>query len=405
MKKIREKNSKIGVGIVTFLRDDCLFRLVDSLRKYYPELRLYIVDQGRETSQKNVFYTQLIKEGHVVKYITFDAGILRAKKFLKEIIEEPYILFLEDDLEVTKSTNIYPFLTILERDKSVGVVGGRRFSPRRNKEELYNYFFLEADRRLIYVPVDYYLNLGILKWKEVSNIRYIYTDIVEAFALWRKEIPSEIFDENIKTLDHSFLFFNLKKKTKWKVAYTPEPIILHHHERTNQEYLKYRGDKERRRKDELYFLKCFGLEKVFYPSSNPFFRERKIKPLNIEKKFNAVLKKEFTETVVSALKEVLDSGVFFVVVRETCLDAIRFKKLVLKPDILHMAVRNEEDLSKIKQLVKDIGFNFEISIEDFKKTKKATLYGFDINVPYPVVGYLKRNFLNWEEYGLKGEIK
>ncbi len=400
MKRIEGKNSKIGVGIVTFLRDNCLFCLVDSLRKYYPELRLYIVDQGKETPQKNNFYNQLIKEGHVVKYIGFDAGILRAKKFLKKIIKEPYILFLEDDLEVSKDTDIYALLTILENDKSAGVVGGKRFFPRGNREEIYNYFFLEADKKLIYVPTDYYLNLGILKWKEIDNIRYIYTDIVEAFALWRKEIPDELFDENIKTLDHSFLFFSLKKKTKWRVAYTPNSMILHHHERVNPEYLKYRCNEDRRERDRIYFLKRFNLEKVFYPPSSLFKTKKKVE--RIEK-----IKVDSNEKVevFSLLEKLLNSGIFFVIVKESCLDAIRFKKLVLKPDTLHIAVANNEDFQKIKDLIKGINFNFEISIEKFRKTKKATLYGFDINVPYPVVRYLNKNFLNWEQYGLKGEIR
>ena len=53
------RNKDIGLGISTFLRDKSLFRLVDSILLHLQEFKIYIVDQGERSEQKDKLYAKL----------------------------------------------------------------------------------------------------------------------------------------------------------------------------------------------------------------------------------------------------------------------------------------------------------------------------------------------------------
>jgi syntaxin 16 len=44
--------------------------------------------------------------------------------------------------------------------------------------------------------------------------------------MWRKEVPN-IFDDNVKTIEHSHVYLLVKNKTNFKVAFCPETEINH----------------------------------------------------------------------------------------------------------------------------------------------------------------------------------
>lgn len=411
-------NPNIAAGVTTFLRDDSLFYLIKSFQQYYPEIKLYIVDQGIETDKKNELYSSLLAQGHQIKYISYNCGISKARKILKETVKESFLLYTEDDFEVNKKANIYKLLDIITQDKSLGVIGGQCRNPNKNNLESYNYFFAKANKTLLYIPASYYLDLGLLKWKEINDTKYHYTDIIADYSLWRKEISPSIFDENICQVEHSFIYLKLKYETKWKVGFCPDCIVTHYHNNTNTKYNKERVGGKKREKDLNYIYNYCNIDKMVYLDKTNILPDivnkssiiptsivikPKIEKISIIKSKPKIIQK-YNKIDLKTIKQILcklyDNTIDFVIVKNSCLDAIRFKKLATNTKALEIAVKNRDDLKKIERMLSEQELNqINIYIDIFKKTKMAELYNQKIKIPFPVVTYLEKLYgQNWKEY-------
>ena len=83
--------------IKTFQRPRSLDRLIASIRRFYPELKILVGDDSFVPSpHHNVDYLRL----------TPDVGVSAGRNALLERIETPYFLLLDDDLEFTAETVI-----------------------------------------------------------------------------------------------------------------------------------------------------------------------------------------------------------------------------------------------------------------------------------------------------------
>ena len=108
-----------------------------------------------------------------------------------------------------------------------------------------------------------------------------------------------------------------------------------------------------------------------------------------------------------------DNKIFFIALKETCLDSVRFNKLILKPNELHLTTFNKKYHSKLFYFLKSEGFKktrhpipnqLTIYLHDIWKTniKNMPLYNRIIKVPLPVVQYLEKLYgKDWKNYGIK----
>ena len=233
-------NPDIGIGITTFLRDTALFRLITSIVKYLPEFKIYIVDQGTRNSLKDDLYKNLQKQGHIIKYIPYDSGISKARKILKEICKESYLVYMEDDFEVLPNTDLYKMKEILDENPEIGVIGGNLQGYATTGA--YSFFLNRADNKICYFPLDYLIEKKLCNWEcSKQGIKFLRADIVSDFTMWKKEVPN-IFDENVKVIEHSHVYLLVKYKTNFKVAFCPETEIKHTHSYEDISYtqLRYR---------------------------------------------------------------------------------------------------------------------------------------------------------------------
>ena len=393
---MRQKfNLEIAVGITTFLRDKSLFRLVSSLQKYYPEIKMYIVDQGIKTGEKTKFYESLLNMGHQINYISYNCGISKGRKILKEVVKEPFLLYAEDDFEIDEKANIYKLLEIIKQDKSLGVIGGQCYNFKKNELEFYNYFFAKADKSLLYIPASYYLELKLLKWNKVKDNEYHYTDIIADYSLWRKEISPDVFDENVCQVEHSFIYLKLKYETKWKVGFCPECIVNHYHDNSNSEYNKYRrGNIERREKDLSYIKKYWKINNFVYLDktgiinkiSQPQIVVKKLPEIKLDKNINNKISNTIKKPLILSqlnsyeiIEKLYKAGLTVCLMGKTCYTAIIYSKIDNK---LHIATTDNEKAKKLTE-------GYDITFFDIPIATKGWSHGkCPIRVPKPVVNYL-----------------
>lgn len=405
-----KKNKDIAIGISTFLRDDSLLKLIESLAIYCSEFKLYIVDQGGYNNYKKIVYQGLKKLGHSINFIPYDSGISMARKTLKSMCQEPYLVFMQDDFLATPNTNLYKLQEILEFDSKLGVVAGKI-----TNQISMGFYFDYADNKLCYFSTEYLLNKKLISWKKTNqNIEYLYTEIIPDFSMWKKEVPN-IFDINVKTIEHSHSYLLLKYKTNFKVAYCPSCEIEHHHNQKNEGYNKLRS-----RKQDIEYLKQYWGIVDFYKFDKQFLNKLD-KPLEI-KKIEELDKFKIPEPIIDKLEpkkeeiipkkseltevnkkiityealEVFDilnkNNIDYILIKETCLNSLCQKEI----DTIKIAVPNQHQYNLIHQLFPNN--NFYIEIKHFNKIKTHRYKNIIVKVPFPVIKYLEKEFSkSWEE--------
>ena len=236
-----------AVLITTFLRDDALFNCVKSIRKFYPDIAIFVADTGRESKAKDDFCSEynctLIK-------VAFDSGVCRARNEGLKRIPDSYrhVFVCEDDIIYTEETKIETLIQILEERPRVGIVGGalRKVKKYETKDQNYE-ATLRIENDTIYVE-----EVTNPDWERVGDVGYSYCDIIPNVFLMRCDIWREIrWDERYKTTpEHTDFFLSLKMNTNWKVAFTDSVRMEHH----DQEYKDHEYIAKRIRKDGYKLL-------------------------------------------------------------------------------------------------------------------------------------------------------
>jgi hypothetical protein len=217
LNQVKDENYKpIAVLMTTFLRDDIMKSVIPSYLKY--PIKLYLLDQGKQTPEKEIFYDTLRKQGHCIEYSSFDIGLSKARNLLLDKIEdEEYVLLTEDDIELT--SNPYSLLSNFSNN-NLGILGGLLKYP-NNNEQHYEYELELKDNKLYY--------------KKSNQI-----DIVLNFYLAKRKVFNEIrYDDNLKLVEHTDFFLRLKELNKYKVDYNRRLTGIHHKIKT-EVYAQYR---------------------------------------------------------------------------------------------------------------------------------------------------------------------
>ena len=94
---------RIDIGIKTFLRDSQLFNSIDGIQRNYPGARMIIADCGDLTEEKDSFYAQITREGHIVLDLPFDAGFGVMSNAIAAASTRPYLLIASDDFEFNEN--------------------------------------------------------------------------------------------------------------------------------------------------------------------------------------------------------------------------------------------------------------------------------------------------------------
>ena len=215
--------------IKTFERPHKLFALVQSIRLYYPKLRVVIVDDSNESLEHRW------DEYTVYKHVEYDVGLSEGRNIAVRNVRTPYTLLLDDDFYFTENTKIELFLDILENhafDIAAGDVIDHGTQTR-----LFRGDFEIKDAKLY------------LKYK-VGNIRngqYPNFDFVINFFLAKTDLLLKSpWDEELKIREHEDFFVRLKKIGA-KVTFTSDVSVFHYPDtediQNNETYYKMRNER------------------------------------------------------------------------------------------------------------------------------------------------------------------
>ena len=210
--------------IKTFKRPDKLIKLLDSIRCYYPNLPVIIVDDSKEPIQ---YAWDPHTEYH---HVSYDIGASAGRNLAVSYVKTPYTLNLDDDLFFVKETKIEKFLSVLE-ESDFDLVGGRLFD---HGERIYIFSgFFEVRNKILYVKdanKGRYEN-GYPRFDFVDQFFLAKTDLLRACPRY----------EDIKTRDHEIFFWQLKQRDAC-ITYTSE-VCVHHfpeNKKGKNEYCKMR---------------------------------------------------------------------------------------------------------------------------------------------------------------------
>lgn len=238
---MKEKiEDKVAFCIKTFIREDSLVTLMESVKKFYPGAKVYIADDGNLTASRIAFYSRLEHMFKDIKIfmLPFDTGLSYGRNFLIKNSVEPYILILEDDFIFTEGTKLEPLVDFLEssNNKEFGIVGGIVYDKLKHSHD-FNCNMRLNEKHLEIIP-----NKSEFVRSE-SGLLYKQVDKIFNFFIARREVFNNIlWDPDLKICEHIAFFFHLKYKTSWKVAFTKDVSIHHVHLSTEKEsaYKQYR---------------------------------------------------------------------------------------------------------------------------------------------------------------------
>lgn len=213
--------TRITIGIITCGRPDkvsqCLNSIYNNVNLGY---QILVVDS--KVTSKNL---ELYQASPNTKSITFESPISpsAARKLVAENAVTPYILFLDDDIQVTKGS-IPRMIEYLETHPEVDIVGGAWLEKGKFRE------------------LGQYFNLGIVENKQVIyksflslpeviklNLESVQADGIQATMLARRKVFDKVqFDPKYGFYFELFDFFLQCKQQNIRIDALPDVIFEHY---------------------------------------------------------------------------------------------------------------------------------------------------------------------------------
>ena len=240
--------------IKAFERPNKLLELVESIRKYYPELSIIIVDDSKIKLEYDWDdYT-------TYKHVDYDIGLAEGRNIAVREVKTPYTLLLDDDFYFTENTKIDVFLNIIE-EHTFDLVAGDVIDN-GTQTRLFRGDFQIKENKL-------YLKLKVSNQKKGQ---YPEFDFVVNFFLARTELLLQSpWDKDLKVREHEDFFVRLKK-TKAKITFTPDVSIFHYPNMEKRETSDVYQKMRHKRLKHFHRLACekIGVDDIVFNASIMF---------------------------------------------------------------------------------------------------------------------------------------
>jgi glycosyl transferase family 2 len=220
--------------IKTFARPRVARRLVTSIRRLYPALRIIIVDDSREP---------LRVQGAETVQMPYDSGVAAGRNEGVRHARTRYVLILDDDYVFCRHTRLAPTLTLMERFPEIDITGGQLIE-----------LPLFSERPLAAVA-------GTIRPTDAMPRHPIGSSLgglavvpkVPTFFVARRDRLAEVeWDPRLKRIDHADFFS--RAFGVLTTVFNPELKILHARTPFDRQYMSRRLDlgADRRLLAELY---------------------------------------------------------------------------------------------------------------------------------------------------------
>ena len=208
---------QVTACITAYQRPAALARLLASLNRYWPELRVEVEDTGGNLS----------------------AGRNR----LVERCGTPFALILEDDFEFTGETHLEPLLAILKSDCEIAGAGGSVVEHGRLRYWCHNFDCFRGAANMVpswYEPMilsqvpSSKLDVARSMFEiQSSHLVYRPCHALLNFGIFRRSVLRQHpWDEDLPINgEHREWFYRLWRGGRWRFAWTCSSRILHHRDR------------------------------------------------------------------------------------------------------------------------------------------------------------------------------
>lgn len=232
---VDDVNKEVTLLIKTFLRKDSVVNLVKSIRNFYQDINIVIVDDSSPPLE-----IKLDKNTKLYN-LTFDSGVSYGRNFGITKIKTPYFVTLDDDFEFTEDTVLENFLHII-KTSPLDILAGLVYKG-KNLQSYHGNFYFDLDER------------SIVCKKEFEDFGdYKVCQLVPQFFIAKtKAIQENGWDPQLKTAEHSAFFFD--NREKFKVGFT-DSVSINHSQITNKEYSEFR------KRGEYYFKFWLRKQKI-----------------------------------------------------------------------------------------------------------------------------------------------
>ena len=235
-------NENLTAIIKTFERPMELKRLVQSIRRFYPNMKIVVVDDSREPT---------VIESVQTIVIPFDSGVSAGRNRALKAVETKYTLLLDDDYIFYRKTGFHKALQLMEECSEIDIMGGERV-------DLPLYRTVDYKRpRLYSVERDAVKPMGSL----VCSMP-VYDKVANFYIARTERLRLVGWDDNLKRLDHADFFS--RAKGVLVTVFNKDFKVLHAQTPYNEVYMSKRfsiEDDQKRLHEKYYGLKTVKMEK------------------------------------------------------------------------------------------------------------------------------------------------
>lgn len=213
-------NGQLTAVIKTFERPQILRRLVDSIRRFYPDLPLIVVDDSREPKPL---------AGVETVSLPYDSGVAAGRNAGVERVNTPYLLMLDDDFVFYRKTRLKTALASLCAHPEIDIMAGVPVD-------------LPFYRVVDYRKAGLFPNAAAPVYPPESKIGGMTVlDKVPQFFIARTDsIRKVMWDPRLKRIDHAD-FFTRAKGVLTSVL-NPDMRCLHARTLFDEAYMRIRHD-------------------------------------------------------------------------------------------------------------------------------------------------------------------
>jgi hypothetical protein len=225
-------NYKIAILITTFLRDNLLYKTLQTIvDNYSKDCIVLVADQGYSDSEKDITIDYYKSQIPLEYYkLPFDCGLSYARNFLVNKANEmniPYILMSADSIQFIQLYDFQPIIEIMESDKQLGIIGFELEGSKCQWE-----FNMELTPE----------GIKLLSPKEIiktNNYIFKKIDIVRNIFLAKTKTMLNLYDNDLKLAEHEDAFLKYKS-SGYKVYWTDSVLFKKINTNSSDEYKNYR---------------------------------------------------------------------------------------------------------------------------------------------------------------------
>lgn len=228
------KNVESNVTFIykSFNRQRLATRLYKSIKSYYPEAKVIVVDDSEDP-----LILPNMKASDDLIYLPFNSGLSKGIITALERVDTPYVMRLEDDVLLIPASNIGGELSFLEKHEEVDLTSFQ--ATHRSPQRMANYYSRIRMNKKLLIPEGTIIDGHQVVYK-TPNIYLARTESIRKIG----------FDPNIRMIDHHEFFYRAAGEIV--CVQNPDSYVMHCHNYFEKEkYTKYRSDVN----DDIEYLK------------------------------------------------------------------------------------------------------------------------------------------------------